>query len=161
MENNKLLQGALLCATMGLYVFPVKPGQKSPAFSGWQSQPTTDPEIIKQWWAENPNYNIGIATGAAYGLLVVDYDVANGKQGLKVRNDWKAAHQMPQTWTARTGRGGLHEYYKISEPMGNRTGLYGCVDMRADGGLVLAPPSVVRQCVRMGESASDLPFSRV
>lgn len=143
MENNKLLQGALLCATMGLYVFPVKPGQKSPASKGWQSQPTTDPETIKKWWAENPNYNIGIATGAAYGLLVVDYDVANGKQGLKVRNDWRAAHQMPQTWTARTGRGGLHEYYKISEPMGNRTGLYGCVDMRADGGLVLAPPSVV------------------
>lgn len=143
MLKDELLQGALFCAAMGLYVFPVKPGQKSPAFNGWQQQATTDPEIIKKWWNENQNYNIGIATGHKFGLFVIDYDVANGKQGLKVRNDWKASHQMPQTWTVKTGRGGLHEYYKIIQPMGNKAGLYGCVDLRADGGLVLAPPSVV------------------
>lgn len=141
--NNKLLEGALFCAASGLYVFPLKAGQKTPAFNGWQSQPTKDPDTIKKWWTENPNYNIGIATGATYGLLVIDYDVANGKQGLKVRNDWRAAHPMTQTWAVKTGRGGLHEYYKISAPMGNKTGLYDCVDIRADGGLVVAPPSVV------------------
>jgi Bifunctional DNA primase/polymerase, N-terminal len=39
---------------------------------------TTDQERINSWWAECPFANIGIPTGAASGLVVVDCDPRNG-----------------------------------------------------------------------------------
>ena len=137
--ENRMMQAALMYAGMGLSVFPLKPGQKSPAFRGWKDQSTTDAETIMQWWSNNPAFNIGIDCGKS-GITVIDYDAANGKQGLTVREDWRKTHNMPETWTARTPRGGLHEYYRASGR--TKTGLYPGVDVRGNGGLVAAPPSV-------------------
>lgn len=137
--DNKLLQAALLYAGLGLAVFPLKPGQKSPAFKGWQAKSTTDAETIKNWWTQNPAFNIGIDCGKS-GLTVIDYD-ANGKEGLTIRDTWRQSHLMPDTWTARTPRGGIHEYYRAPDGK-TKTGLYPGVDVRAQGGLVAAPPSV-------------------
>lgn len=137
--DNKLLQAALLYAGLGLAVFPLKPGQKSPAFKGWQAKSTTDTDTIKTWWAQNPAFNIGIDCGKS-GLTVIDYDAAGGKQGLTIRDTWRQSHIMPDTWTARTPRGGVHEYYRTAGK--TSTGLYPGVDVRGVGGLVAAPPSV-------------------
>lgn len=136
--ENRLLQAALNYAAFGLSVFPLKPGAKSPAFSGWQAHSTTDQETIKKWWAQNPAFNVGIDCGKS-GLTVIDYD-ANGKPGLIVRDEWRQAHTMPETWTARTPRGGVHEYYRGKGK--TKTGLYDGVDVRAAGGLIVAPPSM-------------------
>lgn len=138
-SENKTLQAALNYASLGLYVFPLKPGEKCPAFPGWQEVSTTNAEIIKKWWLQNPAYNVGIDTGKS-GLIVIDYDAANGKPGLQIREDWRKAHTVPDTWTVRTPRGGLHEYYKGQGK--TQTGLYKGVDVRAGGGLVVAPPSM-------------------
>ena len=81
--DNKLLQAALMYAGLGLSVFPLKPGQKSPAFKGWKSHSTTDADTIRAWWAQNPAFNIGIDCGKS-GVTVIDYD-ANGKAGLTQR----------------------------------------------------------------------------
>ena len=137
--DNKLLQAALLYAGLGLAVFPLKPGQKSPAFKGWQAKSTTDTDTIKTWWTQNPAFNIGIDCGKS-GLTVIDYDAAGGKQGLTIRDTWRQSHIMPDTWTARTPRGGVHEYYRTAGK--TSTGLYPGVDVRGVGGLVAAPPSV-------------------
>lgn len=137
--DNGLLQSALMYAGMGLYVFPLKVGQKSPAFKGWKNQSTTDAGIIKGWWTQNPEFNIGIDCGKS-GLTVIDYDAANGKKGLEIRNAWRQSHIMPDTWTAHTPRGGVHEYYRASGK--TSTGIYPGVDVRGVGGLVAAPPSV-------------------
>ena len=126
-------------AGLGLAVFPLKPGQKSPAFKGWQAKSTTDTDTIKTWWAQNPAFNIGIDCGKS-GLTVIDYDAAGGKQGLTIRDTWRQSHIMPDTWTARTPRGGVHEYYRTAGK--TSTGLYPGVDVRGVGGLVAAPPSV-------------------
>lgn len=139
-HENKLLESALFYAGAGLFVFPLKPGQKSPAFKGWKDQSTTDAETIKSWWAKNPAFNIGIDCGKS-GLTVIDYDAANGKEGLTIRDTWRQSHIMPDTWTARTPRGGIHEYYKAPDGK-TKTGLYPGVDVRGIGGLVAAPPSV-------------------
>lgn len=138
--ENRLLQSALMYAGFGLAVFPLKPGQKSPAFKGWKDQSTTDAGTIESWWAQNPAFNIGIDCGKS-GLTVIDYDAANGKEGLTIRDTWRQSHLMPDTWTARTPRGGLHEYYRAPDGK-TKTGLYPGVDVRAQGGLVAAPPSV-------------------
>jgi len=139
MTEKSLLQAALDYAACGLSVFPLKPGAKSPALKGWQESSTTDAAAIKAWWTQNPNYNIGIDCGKS-GLVVIDYDAANGKQGLTIREDWRKSHAMPETWVCRTPRGGLHEYYRGTG--GTKTGLYPGVDIRGVGGLVAAPPSV-------------------
>ena len=147
--GNNLLNAALAYAAMGLYVFPAKPGQKSPAFVGWQESSTTDAEQIKAWWTQAPACNIGIDCEKS-GLFVLDYDCKHGKQGLTVREDWRKLHRMPDTLTVRTPSGGLQEYYRgkgksqtelFKRDPGDRKS--GCVDTRAAGGLVIAPPSVV------------------
>lgn len=137
--NNRLLQAALMYAGLGLSVFPLKPGQKSPAFKGWQAKSTTDAAVIRAWWGKNPAFNIGIDCGKS-GLTVIDYDAAGGKEGLTIRDNWRQSHIMPDTWTVRTPRGGVHEYYRATGK--TAAGLYPGVDVRGVGGLVAAPPSV-------------------
>ncbi|MBR3187561.1 MAG: bifunctional DNA primase/polymerase [Lachnospiraceae bacterium] len=166
--KNPLLEWALRYADMGIAVFPVVPGKKYPVPYGWQDFSTTDPDKIRRLWGKapakfdsfrinkkgeeehkavcnNPRYNIGIDCGKS-GLFVIDYDTANGKKGLDVRDNWRKSHVMPTTWTASTPRGGKHEYYR-GNFYGNAEGLYGCVDIRAAGGLVVAPPSVFQESV--------------
>jgi len=147
--ENRLLQAALTYAAFGIAVFPVKPGQKSPAFTGWQQSSTTDAEQIKTWWTQNPAFNIGCDCEKS-GLYVVDYDCKKGKRGLIVRDEWRQAHTLPDTWTARTPSNGAHEYYWGQGS--SKTDLYrddpavkgtGCIDVRAAGGLVVMPPSVI------------------
>jgi Bifunctional DNA primase/polymerase, N-terminal len=86
-----LLEAALACAARGWHVFPVRPGDKRPAFpdhkaadctgtdlrcraghQGWEPRATTDPGRIRRAWAHAP-YNVGIATGPS-GLVVIDLD---------------------------------------------------------------------------------------
>ena len=138
-KENALLQSALNYAALGLYVFPLLPGEKRPAFKGWQDSSTTDPATIRDWWTQNPAFNIGIDCGKS-GLLVLDFDAANGKEGLTIRKEWRRTHILPDTMTAKTPRGGVHEYYRGQGP--TKTGLYNGVDVRGAGGLVAAPPSV-------------------
>lgn len=139
MQEKSLLQAALDYAACGLFVFPLKPGAKSPAFKGWQESSTTDAATITAWWTQTPNYNIGIDCGKS-GIVVIDYDAANGKQGLTIREEWRKNHAMPESWISKTPRGGLHEYYRGTGR--TKTELYPGIDVRASGGLVAAPPSV-------------------
>ena len=86
-----LLEAALACAARGWHVFPVRPGDKRPAFpdhkaadctgtdlrcraghQGWEPRATTHPGRIRRAWAQ-ANWNIGIATGPS-GLIVLDLD---------------------------------------------------------------------------------------
>ena len=160
--ENRMLQAALLYAEMGLFVFPAKPGEKSPAFVGWQGSSTTDAGQITEWWTKAPACNIGIDCEKS-GLFVLDYDCKDGKRGLQVREEWQELHKMPQTLTVRTPSGGLQEYYRgrgksqtelfKSDPNNRKTG---CVDVRAAGGLVIAPPSVYQGGAYSWEKAPGL-----
>lgn len=141
-QENKLLTGALHIAALGLYVFPIVPGQKRPAVDEWQEKSTADPDIIRAWWNQNPRYNIGIDCGKS-GLIVVDFDAANNKPGLQFREKWHSENDLPGTWIVKTPRGGVHEYFKDCRRAGEtKTNVRPGVDTRARGGLVVAPPSV-------------------
>src|SRR5215469_11221378 len=73
---NPLLAAALAYAARGWAVFPLQPGGKKPmAGSNGFKDATIDHAQIEAWWTKNPDANIGIATGAASGISVLDVDV--------------------------------------------------------------------------------------
>ena len=104
---------------------------------------TTDQETVRRWWAETQGIaNVGIATGAASGLVVVDIDAKSG--GLETLARLEQDHgKLPTTPTASTGGGGRHYFYRypVGHIIGNRAGLLPGIDIRGEGGYVVAPPS--------------------
>lgn len=143
LDNNIMLEHALKLASFGLAVFPVEERGKKPVFKSWQEHCTTDPEAVKTIWSRNPQYNIGIATGSkSGGLLVVDVD-NHDADGASSLNEWEQEHgALPETATVITGSGGVHYYYRSTEKIHGRTNVLPGVDIRAEGNLIVAPPSI-------------------
>src|SRR5690606_16313306 len=88
-----------------------------------------------------------IATGPGSGLFVVDVDVADGKAGDDTLAALEATHgPLPETYEVITGSGGRHIY--LAWPVGvdirnDQSGRLGPgLDIRGDGGQVLAPPTL-------------------
>lgn len=95
-------------------------------------------EDVRRWWGRWPMANVGVLTGRVSGLLVVDVDGADARARLAGRGS------LPPTATVLTGRrGGQHLYFVYPEgaSVPTRAGVLQGVDVRADGGLVVAPPS--------------------
>ncbi len=103
---------------------------------------TTDPARITALITAVPSGQLAIRTGTASGLLVVDVDPAHG--GADSLAALVAERLTPPTACVRTGSGGWHLYYRHpggtvpSRPMPNRPG----IDIKADGGYVVSPPSI-------------------
>lgn len=112
---------------------------------------TTDLGQVEKWWNKYkyPNANIAIATGSkSNGLLVLDFDNKEdlGVHGYDFLKDWEQKNtSLPDTWQVLTGSGGLHIYFKNSLKIDSTTDLFekqSGVDIRAEGGCVIAPPSI-------------------
>lgn len=104
---------------------------------------TVDEHIICQWWALYPDANIGIATGSASGIVVVDID--EDHDGWQTIENLTQRHgELPPTWMAATGGGGGHLYFELPAcEIRNSAGLLGPgIDIRGQNGYVVAPPSV-------------------
>jgi putative DNA primase/helicase len=104
---------------------------------------STDEPIIAGWWEQWPEANVGVRTGSASGLLVLDVDAdSNGEQSLARLEQTHGS--LPDTVTAHTGGGGKHLLFR--HPGGdarNSAGKLGeGLDIRADGGYIVAPPSI-------------------
>lgn len=136
--TTDILSAALAWAALGRSVFPLKPGEKQPAVR-WSEAATTDPDYIHHWWSDEAalasgrtvTYGLGLPTGA--GLIVVDVDLAKGAE----LPEW-----LPATYTVRTQSGGVHLYYAVEGEVPNSAGRLGeHVDVRGDGGYVVAPPT--------------------
>ena len=161
--RDVMVPAALDYAAHGWAVFPVQgisdgrcgcgisdcssPG-KHPLTRRGVKDATTNPEVIAGWWKRWPDANLALATGGPSGVVVIDVDPPRGELSLTRLLD--AGYELPDTATVRTGSGGLHLYFAApSFSMGNSAGrlpgvgleLAG-IDLRADGGYVVAPPSV-------------------
>ncbi len=103
---------------------------------------TTDPERVAAIVAAVPRGQLAVRTGVLSGLVVVDVDPAHG--GGASLAELVALELVPRTLWVRTGSGGVHLYYRHpgreigSRPMPNRAG----IDVKADGGYVVLPPSI-------------------
>ena len=141
---DDMLRAALSFAEKGKPVFPCSTADKSPLTPNGFYDASTDPAIIKRWWAKNPGAAIGIPTGEKSGLVVVD------KDDYKASFDQAGYHTilekiggMPETLTQRTGGGGTQYLFQHpGTPVKCKNGLITGLDIKGDGGYIIAWPSL-------------------
>ncbi len=115
---------------------------KHPATPHGLKDATLDAEQIKAWWTKNPMWNIGIATGEVSNLVVIDVDTHEA-DGMDTWAKLEAKYGEFQTRIARTGGNGRHVL--TTHPgarIGNRAAALSGIDVRGDGGYIIAPGSV-------------------
>ena len=144
---NELMDAALKYAAANIAVFPIIPRDKKPLTANGFKDATTDPEKIAEWWSVHPDANVGIATGEMSGGLVaidMDIDKEKGKDGYRSFLKWCDENFLilPDSWLSITGRGGYHLLYKSLFPVPSKIGWLEDVDIRANGGYIVAPPSI-------------------
>lgn len=144
-QLSELGRAALAYVRAGFAVFPCRPRSKVPNTPHGLNDWTDNPEHVINHWGAHPNDNIGITCGApSGGLLVLDFDVSEAKNGLETLKQWEAEHgELPETAEAITGSGGKHYFFRTDrnniKPTSNQE--LG-VDVRCDGSFVVAPGSI-------------------
>ncbi|MFA5792196.1 MAG: bifunctional DNA primase/polymerase [Candidatus Paceibacterota bacterium] len=130
-----LLQAALRFQERGLSVIPVKK-DKTPFLPFWKEYQTkpASREEIESWFTNTNPEGIAIVTGKISGIVVLDVEHDGDTTGLEI----------PNTPTVKSGGGGKHYYFKYPEGgMKNTTRIFNRkIDIRGDGGYVVAPPSL-------------------
>jgi putative DNA primase/helicase len=127
---------------IGYHLIPIKPSAKIPLIAKWTERASRDTRIISSWYESYPNCNWGIVTGQISNIVVFDIDPRHGGD-----ISWKKLitpyEPIAPTTTCKTGGGGFHYYYQLDREVGNRQlSAYPGVDIRANGGQVLIPPSI-------------------
>ena len=133
------LEAALTYAARGWRVLPIKPGTKRPPIQAWQDAATTATTTITSWYTHlYRGHGVGIATGAASGVWVLDVDDWEAFVALEQANG-----HMPDTYAVTTGSGGIHYYFNTpaGQTITNANQLPRGLDVRGEGGQVVAPPT--------------------
>jgi hypothetical protein len=136
-----MAQAALALAARGLHVFPCHVRGKLPATLHGCKDASTDPIKVESWWLRDANYNVAVATGEASGVFVVDID---GPEAEAELGKLEAKHgALPATVEVITTRG-RHLYFNMppADIRNSASKIAAGVDVRANGGYVLAPPSI-------------------
>ncbi len=130
-----LHRAALKIAERGRPVFPCKPApDKSPLTMHGFKDASTNPGVVNGFWNSHHGASIGMPTGRASGISVMDVDRLQALEEL--------GFELPDTMTASTPRGGHHYYFRHVEGITNSPGgLPDGIDIRGEGGYVLVPPS--------------------
>ena len=120
----------------GWAIIPLLPKSKLPAVR-WEEYQRRHPTLdeLEQWFTK-PGFNVGVVTGKLSGIFVIDADTPEAVT-------WALANLPPCELRVRTSKG-LHLYYEYSgdRPIRNRARIREGVDVRAEGGFVVAPGSV-------------------
>ena len=137
MKKNPLYSKAFEYAVRGYSIIPIRKN-KIPLIASWKNfqDVAANEDQIEAWWKETPSANIGIVTGKISGITVIDIDTKGGKA--------VSLDVFPKTYTVKTPTGGYHLYYQYDpdiQQTANTFPQFPHVDIRNDGGYVLAPPS--------------------
>jgi putative DNA primase/helicase len=132
--NDKCSCGRTGCSSVG----------KHPRATKGLLDASRDPDRIREWWSWWPDANIGLHTD---GWAVWDFDPKSG--GLETLAQWEAEFPnefagAPRVLTGEwKGERGVHIYLRQSgTALRSTTNVAPGVDFRADGGYVVAPPSL-------------------
>lgn len=127
----------------GWSVLPLAARDKRPLVV-WEPLQSSRPsaEQVSDWFSRWPDANIGIVTGEISNLIVIDIDPKHGGDVSLDRLERRFG-RLPATVEAETGGGGRHVYFAHpGSLLRNRTGLAQGIDLRGDGGYIVAPPSI-------------------
>jgi len=134
--HEACLEAAIEYQHLGFSVIPIrvtwngKKFEKRPALRSWVDYQKTRPteQRLRYWWGEFPDACPGIITGAISGISVVDVD---------------SRENIPDLMTplVHTISGGSHYYCKYDSSLVNRSNKDIKIDIRSEGGLVVAPPA--------------------
>lgn len=103
---------------------------------------------IDRYWQKYPYANLGFMTGSCSGFFVVEADSEKGHaiDGVAALRKLEAGHgALPDTLMAESPTGSLHYYF--NNPPGliirnSTSAIAAGVDVRGEGGMVIAPPSL-------------------
>ena len=140
------LNAALNAAKRGWNVFPIVPRRKNPLIPDNLAAATTDEAQVREWWTKWPNANIGVNCGKS-GLVVLDVDTKNGKQGGNSLADLLEGNiesPLLDTLNAHSWSGGRHYFYK-GECGSSQGALAPGLDIRGVNGYVVIAPSFVEE----------------
>ncbi|MFY9532267.1 MAG: bifunctional DNA primase/polymerase [Candidatus Acidiferrales bacterium] len=176
--SNCKLDAALRAARRGWPViplhWPVKGGcscrnqkcgnstAKHPLTAHGLKDATTDEARIRAWWKESPQANIGIATGAGCGIVVLDVDSRHG--GPKSLRKLETKHgPLPTGPRVQSGGGGTHYFFAHpGSPIKSKTGPFPGIDVRGDGAYIVGAGSIhasgERYLWEHGKTPSKLPL---
>jgi hypothetical protein len=147
-KRREMTNAAISYAHQGWHVIPVGagPDRKLPLIKNWTEDASKDLDVIEGWWAEHPDANIGIATGAKSGFWVVDVDMKNGVDGLKSLRDKFGSDlvfDFEKHIVGVTATGGYHLLFKWDPalPVRNGQAVLPGVDIRGEGGQIVVAPS--------------------
>ncbi|WP_137844652.1 bifunctional DNA primase/polymerase [Microbacterium sp. 2FI] len=139
-------EGAARFAAAGVPIFPCKPTEKRPLTEHGFRDATSDGSQIARWWSRWPEANIGMPTGRASAVEVVDIDVHGRVRGFAAF-ELARREGLVDRWQAlvRTASGGMHAYYPADPDrvQASWQAASAGIDFRGEGGYVIVPPSLV------------------
>jgi hypothetical protein len=159
-----LLETALNLARNKIKIFPCNQ-EKEPLVPKGFYDASYEESVIRAWWTKWPNASIGMPTGITNGIIVLDVDVKNGKDGEASLKNLLAKYNavLPITRIVKTPSGGRHIYFdnnglKISGSV-EKIGIG--LDIKAEGGYIIMPPSQngngKNYVIEVNEGIADLP----
>lgn len=162
-----LAEAAARYVWSGIPIFPLQPGDKRPGVRHGLKDASTDAELVLAWWRKHPEDNIGIPTGAAtFDVLDVDHKHGNAPgigSFLALRGQGLAVH----SWAVQsTPSGGMHVLWAPGG-LGNTTRARIGLDVRGDGGYIVAAPSVIDgrsyrwERVEVARFGEPMPWGRI
>lgn len=145
MSAPSLAGAAVWYAERGHLVFPLRPGDKTPATRHGFKDASMNPDTIRAWWRENPRYNIGLSTGHLFDVIDID-----GEAGVRsiaaVEDEGRLPAIIGRVNTPGDTRinrePGMH---LLITPTGDgcATAIRPGIDYRGIGGYIVAPPSLI------------------
>jgi hypothetical protein len=155
------VDAALQYAEIGWFAFPCKL-DKTPYVSGGFKAASLDSEQIRAWWKRWPEASIGIATGRSR-VAVLDVDPRHSGDETFSRLSERLGSSTFETVQSRTGGGGSHFIFRCPPDIAIKGGVsvFGeGIDVRADGGYIIVPPSRHPSGNSYEWQANSDPFSR-
>ncbi|MYY37338.1 bifunctional DNA primase/polymerase [Ligilactobacillus salivarius] len=139
----------------GLYVYPIVPNGKQPIKDYSYLKASQDITLIKRWFMDEPNINIGLNL-AKSNLIVVDIDNHNNDLQAPLQSLSNLGYNLPSDYVERTKSGGLHFYFRSNKPVKptRKTKFIDGVDLLSD--FVVTSPSTNYKILN-GATLDDIP----
>lgn len=151
-----MLEQALNWLDKGIVPIRIITNGKYPAFawSEWQHQLPTEAQV--KYWFHGWHGNLGLITGGVSGLVVLDFD------SIPVYWKWRLAHpEAGLSYTVTSPRPGRHVYFYCKEQVETSIRVMNGLDIKANGGYVLAPPSRINWVLYKGNAAEIMTIEKL